>query len=105
TCKARVACPRTSRREGEAAGVMTEPMGRDPGERPKTPLGPSTLSVHGGETRPKPANSLATPIVQTATFTWANTQELKDHFDGKIDRVEYGRYGNPTQRVAEAKHG
>jgi len=82
---------------------MTEPMGRDPGERPKTPLGPSTLSVHGGETRPKPANSLTTPIVQTATFTWANTQELKDHFDGKIDRVEYGRYGNPTQRVAEAK--
>ena len=72
-------------------------------EPPKKPLGPSTLSVHGGETRPKPANSLATPIVQTATFTFANTQELKDHFDGKIERVEYGRYGNPTQRVAEAK--
>src|SRR5499427_5633121 len=50
-----------------------------------------------------PANSLATPIVQTATFTWANTQELKDHFDGKIDRVEYGRYGNPTQKIAESK--
>ena len=82
---------------------MTEPMGRDPGDRLKKPPGPSTLSVHGGETRPKPAHSLATPIVQTATFTWANTQELKDHFDGKIDRVEYGRYGNPTQRVAEAK--
>ncbi len=72
-------------------------------EPPKKPLGPSTLSVHGGETRPKPANSLATPIVQTATFTFANTQELKDHFDGKIERVEYGRYGNPTQRTAEAK--
>ena len=40
-------------------------------EPPKKPLGPSTLSVHGGETRPKPANSLATPIVQTATFTFA----------------------------------
>jgi len=52
----------------------------------KKPLGPSTLSVHGGEARPKPEHSLATPIVQTATFTWANTQELKDHFDGKIDR-------------------
>jgi cystathionine gamma-synthase len=72
-------------------------------EPPKKPVGPSTLSVHGGEPRPKPANSLATPIVQTATFTFANTQELKDHFDGKIDRVEYGRYGNPTQRIAEAK--
>ena len=72
-------------------------------EPPKKPVGPSTLSVHGGEPRPKPANSLATPIVQTATFTFANTQELKDHFDGKIDRVEYGRYGNPTQKIAEAK--
>ncbi|HEY7647613.1 MAG TPA: aminotransferase class I/II-fold pyridoxal phosphate-dependent enzyme [Methylomirabilota bacterium] len=72
-------------------------------EPPKKPLGPSTVSVHGGETRPKPANALATPIVQTATFTFANTQELRDHFDGKIERVEYGRYGNPTQKVAEAK--
>ena len=72
-------------------------------EPQKKPLGPSTLSVHGGEPRPKPANALATPIVQTATFTFANTQELKDHFDGKIERVEYGRYGNPTQKIAEAK--
>jgi cystathionine gamma-synthase len=41
--------------------------------------------------------------MQTATYTFANTQELKDHFDGRIERVEYGRYGNPTQRVAEDK--
>jgi cystathionine gamma-synthase len=41
--------------------------------------------------------------MQTATFTFADTQELKDHFDGKIERVEYGRYGNPTQRIAETK--
>jgi cystathionine gamma-synthase len=72
-------------------------------ESPRKPLGPSTLAVHGGEPRPKPAHALATPIVQTATFTFANTQELKDHFDGKIERVEYGRYGNPTQKIAEAK--
>jgi cystathionine gamma-synthase len=72
-------------------------------EPSRKPLGPSTLSVHGGEPRPKPANALATPIVQTATFTFANTQELKDYFDGRIDRVEYGRYGNPTQKIAEAK--
>jgi cystathionine gamma-synthase len=67
------------------------------------PLGPSTTAVHGGEPRPKPAHSLATPIVQTATYSFANTQELVDHFEGKIERVEYGRYGNPTQRIAEAK--
>src|SRR3989449_10473134 len=72
-------------------------------EPPRKPLGLSTLAVHGGEPRPKPTHALATPIVQTATFTFANTQELKDHFDGKIERVEYGRYGNPTQRIAEDK--
>src|SRR2546427_6123984 len=72
-------------------------------EPPRKPLGLSTLAVHGGAPRPKPTHALATPIVQTATYTFANTQELKDHFDGKIERVEYGRYGNPTQRIAEAK--
>ncbi len=75
----------------------------EPVEPARKPLGPSTVAVHGGEPRPKPAHALATPIVQTATYTFANTQELKDHFDGKIDRVEYGRYGNPTQRIAETK--
>jgi len=59
--------------------------------------------VHAGEPRPKPGHALATPIIQTATYTFADTQELKDHFEGRIDRVEYGRYGNPTQRIAEDK--
>jgi cystathionine gamma-synthase len=59
--------------------------------------------VHAGEPRPKPEHSLATPIIQTATYTFKDTQELKDHFEGRIERVEYGRYGNPTQRVAEQK--
>jgi cystathionine gamma-synthase len=66
-------------------------------------MGPSTASVHAGEPRPKPAHALATPIVQTATFTFRDTQELKDHFEGRNERVEYGRYGNPTQRIVEAK--
>ena len=66
-------------------------------------LGFSTLAVHGGETRPKLGNSLATPIVQTATYTFAGTQELHDHFQHRIEREEYGRYGNPTQRTAERK--
>jgi len=73
-------------------------------EPPKKPLGPSTMSVHGGEPRQKPAHALTTPIVQTATYTWANSQELKDYFDGKIgERIDYGRYGNPTQKIAELK--
>jgi cystathionine gamma-synthase len=69
----------------------------------RQPGGPSTRAVHGGETRPKPANALTEPIVQTATYTFASTAELADHFEGRIEREEYGRYGNPTQRVAERK--
>ena len=94
--------PRRRRAKGGAPderAAAGEPIAHElPG-----PLGPSTTAVHAGEPRPKPANALATPIVQTATYSFANTQELIDHFDGKIDRVEYGRYGNPTQRIAEAK--
>src|SRR4030095_4906457 len=67
------------------------------------PLGFSTLAVHGGEPRPKLGNSLATPIVQTATYTFGDTEELHNHFQRKIEREEYGRYGNPTQRIAEQK--
>lgn len=63
----------------------------------------STLAVHGGEPRPKLGNALTTPIVQTATYTFADTRELHDHFQRRIEREEYGRYGNPTQRVAERK--
>lgn len=65
--------------------------------------GIGTLAVHGGERRPKLGNALATPIVQTATYTFANTDELRDHFERRIQRDEYGRYGNPTQRIAEQK--
>lgn len=65
--------------------------------------GPSTRAVHGGEPRSKFGNAIATPITQTATYTFADTAELRDHFEGRIEREEYGRYGNPTQKVAEHK--
>ena len=65
--------------------------------------GISTLAVHAGEPRPKFGNALATPILQTATYTFADTRELHDHFQRRIEREEYGRYGNPTQRIAEQK--
>jgi cystathionine gamma-synthase len=59
--------------------------------------------VHGGEARSKLANAVTEPIIQTATYTFADTAELCDYFEGRIEREEYGRYGNPTQRVAERK--
>src|SRR4029453_6991784 len=70
---------------------------------PPDAAGPSTLAVHAGGPREKPGHALATPVIQTHTFTSAKTRELKDHFAGKSERVEYGRYGNPTQRIAETK--
>ncbi len=65
--------------------------------------GPSTQAVHAGEPRVKAGNAITTPIMQTATYTFADSNEIADHFEGRIDREEYGRYGNPTQRVAEQK--
>src|SRR4030095_8286932 len=70
-------------------------------EGPKT--GPSTRAVHGGEARSKLAGAMTEPIIQTATYTFADTAELCEYFEGRIERDEYGRYGNPTQRVAERK--
>jgi cystathionine gamma-synthase len=66
-------------------------------------LGFGTAAVHAGEPRKKEGNALTTPIMQTATYTFADTQELRDHFERRIEREEYGRYGNPTQRIAEQK--
>jgi cystathionine gamma-synthase len=65
--------------------------------------GAGTRAVHGGEARSKLADAVTEPIIQTATYTFADTAELIDHFEGRIEREEYGRYGNPTQRVAERK--
>lgn len=67
------------------------------------PTGPSTRAVHAGEPRRKDGNAITTPIVQTATYTFADSGEIADHFEGRIEREEYGRYGNPTQQVAERK--
>jgi cystathionine gamma-synthase len=88
--------------------AATSPLQTQSGVQPESnpgaaPRGFGTIAVHGGEARPKLGNALATPIVQTATYTFANTDELRDHFERRIERQEYGRYGNPTQRIAEQK--
>jgi cystathionine gamma-synthase len=70
--------------------------------------GISTQAVHSGEERQKPSGALTTPIVQTSTYTFQDTAEIL-HFmhskvaGGEMPRVEYGRYGNPTQSAAEHK--
>jgi cystathionine gamma-synthase len=84
-----------------AKPLQMESGSQSPARPPERGIG--TVAVHGGERRPKLGNALATPIVQTATYTFADTAELRDHFERRIEREEYGRYGNPTQRIAEQK--
>ncbi len=68
----------------------------------------STLAVHAGEEKRKPYGALTTPIVQTSTYTFADTAEILEYMQQKADgelevRDEYGRYSNPTQSAAERK--
>jgi cystathionine gamma-synthase len=63
----------------------------------------ATLAVHGGEDRTRAQHALTEPIVQTATYSFADTRALTDYMEGKVAREEYGRYGNPTVRAAEQK--
>ncbi len=65
--------------------------------------GVSTELVHSGEEREKFADSITTPIVQSSTYVFKDTEEIIAYKSGKIERIEYGRYGNPTQRAVEMK--
>ena len=64
---------------------------------------PATSSVHAGELRQQEANAITTPIYQTSTFWFKNSREVIDYQEGKTEREEYGRYGNPTWRAVERK--
>ncbi|MBN1582241.1 MAG: PLP-dependent transferase [Anaerolineae bacterium] len=72
----------------------------------------STRAVHAGEEKRKPFGALTMPIVQTSTFTFADTAEVLAFMSRKTERQdgadlevrdEYGRYSNPTQSAAEGK--
>jgi cystathionine gamma-synthase len=68
----------------------------------------STRAVHAGEVRNKPYHALTTPIVQTSTFTFADTTDLIGFMEARMwgdeaERTEYGRYGNPTLAAVERK--
>lgn len=65
--------------------------------------GPSTTAVHAGEARQKPGFSLTDPIYASSTYTFADTQSIIDFIEQKQPREEYGRYGNPGEKVVEQK--
>ncbi|MFM8252372.1 MAG: trans-sulfuration enzyme family protein [Planctomycetota bacterium] len=70
---------------------------------PTTELGASTLAVHAGEAHHKLADAIVDPIVCAATYTFDNTQAVLDFIQQKQPREEYGRYGNPGEKVVERK--
>ena len=73
----------------------------------------STAAVHGklSDRRSGPHHSLITPVIQTATYTFSDTADLKKFMEAKMwgmnpqlaERGEYGRYGNPTTRSVEKR--
>ncbi len=80
------------------------------GQKAKKKAGDSTAAVHGqvGKRTWNANHALTTPVVQTATYTFKDTADLKEFMEAKMwggldGRGEYGRYGNPTVRKVE-KH-
>ncbi len=68
-----------------------------------TATGESTTAVHAGEARTRGYHAITTPVVYSATYTFESTADLIDYHEGRVEREEYGRYGNPTVRAAEAR--
>jgi cystathionine gamma-synthase len=63
----------------------------------------STRSIHAGEPRRKYADSITTPIIQTSTFTFRDSKHIEDYTKKGMEHFEYGRYGNPTAKIAEKR--
>jgi cystathionine gamma-synthase len=90
--------------QGGTPAVAPDGAGAQPpqGGTP-TAEGLSTIAVHGGEDRQKLANAITDPIFAASTYTFENTQAVIDYIEQKQPREEYGRYGNPSERVVERK--
>jgi cystathionine gamma-synthase len=80
---------------------MSDPK-KPPPAQPK-PAGFSTLSVHAGEDRQKFANAISDPLFCSSTYTFPDTASVIDFIEQKLPREEYGRYGNPSEKVVERK--
>ncbi|MBX3421072.1 MAG: aminotransferase class I/II-fold pyridoxal phosphate-dependent enzyme [Pirellulaceae bacterium] len=77
---------------------------------PQTPVsnvctgqGISTLCVHAGEQRRKACDAITDSIVTASTYVFDNSQDIIDFIEQQQPREEYGRYGNPNEKVVERK--
>lgn len=71
-----------------------------------TQLPTGTDAVHGGGEGPHAHHAVAPPIVQTATFAFKDTADLRRFTagdDADPDRTEYARNTNPTVRAVERR--
>eukprot|EP00983_Pelagomonas_calceolata_P105554 1159142-Pelagomonas_calceolata.AAC.6 len=67
--------------------------------------GVGSKSIHEGERsgRQEYHDTLTTPIAQTSTYFFNNTQQVIDFNEGRRNSNEYGRYGNPTVKAVQEK--
>jgi cystathionine gamma-synthase len=72
-------------------------------KKPGYPPGDSTRAVHAGERDHQRSDAITTPIYQTSTFWFKDSEQLKAYQEGRLAREEYGRYGNPTWKAVERK--
>jgi cystathionine gamma-synthase len=73
---------------------------------PLVPLPDGTDAVHAGVPSARSDHGVVPAVVQTATYTFADTADLERFQDGRdpeLERQEYGRYGNPTVREVERR--
>jgi len=80
-----------SRHDADAAGERSQRRGG------------STRAVHSGERDHQATDAVTTPIYQTSTYWFENSEKLRAYQEGRDKRDEYGRYGNPTWRAVERK--
>ena len=71
--------------------------------KPPAPAGDSTRAVHAGERDQRSTDAVTTPIYQTSTFWFPDSETLKTYQEGRSNHLEYGRYGNPTWHAVERK--
>ncbi|HOE79778.1 MAG TPA: aminotransferase class I/II-fold pyridoxal phosphate-dependent enzyme [Smithellaceae bacterium] len=62
-----------------------------------------TKAIHSGEDRARYADSITTPIVQSSTYFFKDSKEIESYTKNAKKRYEYGRYGNPTEIVAQQR--
>ena len=64
---------------------------------------PETIALHAGYAGDPATNAATTPIYQTTSFTFDDTQHGADLFDLKVPGNIYSRIMNPTNAVLEQR--